>query len=244
LVVASVTNEDLKRSTNGSLARFEHLPVGATVAPTFFNGKITSIFQLVVVFVANKYKHDGINRHPFDKKHIKLIVDSEGAQYAPATLQVQARNHQTDFQRAASHFNDGHLFNYSIVGFQRVVELTQISNFDEERNVLKATSRLIVDLISAKRASKLIVIYSKRSLYFREDRRIFCEGEWEQQRHLDGHTGLVDFIGLVGLIRLIGLVDFIGDVGLVGINGCANLIDLQPTHDLVDHYGVIGIGSI
>jgi hypothetical protein len=86
----------------------------------------------------------------------------------------------------------------------------------------------------------LIVIYSKRSLYFREDCGIFCEGEWEQQRHLDGHTGLVDFIGLVGLIRLIGLVDFIGDVGLVGLNGCANLIDLQPTHDLVDHYGVIG----
>jgi hypothetical protein len=106
LVVASVTNEDLKGSTNGSIARFEHLPVGATVAPTFFNGKITSIFQLVVAFVANKYKHDCINRHPskenglrlFDKKHIKLIVDSEGAQYAPATLQVQACNHQTDFQ--------------------------------------------------------------------------------------------------------------------------------------------------
>jgi hypothetical protein len=55
LVVASVTNEDLKGSTNGSLARFEHLPVGATVAPIFFNGKITSIFQLVVAFVANKY---------------------------------------------------------------------------------------------------------------------------------------------------------------------------------------------
>ena len=106
LVVASVTNEDLKGSTNGSLACFEQLPVGATVAPTFFNGKITSIFQLVVAFVANKYKHDGINRHPskenglrlFDKKHIKLIVDSEGAQFAPATLQVQECNHQTDFQ--------------------------------------------------------------------------------------------------------------------------------------------------
>ena len=49
-----------------------------------------------------------------------LIVDSEGAQFAPATLQVQACNHQTDFQRAASHFNDGRLLNYSIVGFQRV----------------------------------------------------------------------------------------------------------------------------
>jgi hypothetical protein len=90
----------------------------------------------------------------------------------------------------------------------------------------------------------LIVIYSKRSLYFREDCGIFCEGEWEQQRHLDGHTGLVDFIGLFGLIRLIGFVDFIGDVGLVGLNGCANLIDLQPTHDLVDNYGVIGCADL
>jgi hypothetical protein len=67
LVVASVTNKDLKGSTNGSLARFEHLPVGATVAPTFFNGQITSIFQLVVAFVANKYKHDGIYQHPSEE---------------------------------------------------------------------------------------------------------------------------------------------------------------------------------
>ena len=36
-----------------------------------------------------------------DENNIKLIVDSEGAQYAPATLQVQARNSQTEFQQAA-----------------------------------------------------------------------------------------------------------------------------------------------
>jgi hypothetical protein len=77
----------------------------------------------------------------FDTKDIKLIVDSEGAQFAPATLQVQIHNHQTDFQRAASHFNDGRLLNYSIVGFQ-VVELIQIPNSEAEgnRNVLKTTS--------------------------------------------------------------------------------------------------------
>ena len=39
----------------------------------------------------------------------------------------------------------------------------------------------------------LIVIYSKRSLHFREDCGIFCEGEWEQQWHLIGHSRLVDF---------------------------------------------------
>ncbi len=80
-----------------------------------------------------------------------LIVGSEGAQFAPATLQVQARNHQTDFQRVASHFNNN-------VGFQRVVELIQILNSEGEHNVSKTTSRLIVDLISAKHVSKLIVI--------------------------------------------------------------------------------------
>ncbi len=134
LVVASVTNKDLEGSTNGSLARFEQLPVGVSSAPTFFNGKIPSIFQLVVAFVANKYKHDGISRHSpaenglylFIKKDIMLIVESEGAQFAPATLQVQARNHQTDIQRVVSHFND-------IVGFQRVVVLIRILNSEGER---------------------------------------------------------------------------------------------------------------
>jgi hypothetical protein len=90
LVVASVTNKDLKGSTNGSL---EQLPVGVSVPPTFFNGKISSIFQLVVAFVANKYKHDGISRHSpaenglrlLDGNNIKLIVDSEGAQFTSSS---------------------------------------------------------------------------------------------------------------------------------------------------------------
>ena len=167
---------DLKGSTNGSLAHFEQLPVGVSGAPTFFNGKMSSMFQLVVAFVANTYKHDGISRHPpaenelclFNKKDSMLIVDSEGAQFAPATLQVQARNHQTDFQRVASHFNN-------IVGFQKVDELIQILNSEGECNVLRTTSRLIVDLISAKHASKWIVIcnWTKISLIFREECTIF-----------------------------------------------------------------------
>jgi hypothetical protein len=158
LVVASVTNEDLKRSTKGSLAHFDQLPVGVSAAPIFFNGKISSIFWFVIAFLANKYNHYGISRHPppengpflFNKKDIRFIVNSEGAQFAPATLQVQARNHQTDFQQVASHF-------INIVGFQRVVELIPILNSEGERNVSKTTSRLIVDLISVKHLSKLIV---------------------------------------------------------------------------------------
>ena len=103
--MTSLLPRDLKGSTNGSLARFEQLPVGVSAAPTFFDGTIISIFQLVVESVAIKYTHDGISRHPpteiwlrlFEKKDIKLIVDSEEAQFAPATLQVQACNYQTDF---------------------------------------------------------------------------------------------------------------------------------------------------
>ena len=72
---------------------------------------------------------------------------------------------------------------------------------------------------------KLIVIYSKRSLRFRKDCGIFCEGEWEQQRHLDGQTGLVDFIGVVSLVGLVGficIVDFIGVVGSTWLTSSAS----------------------
>ena len=134
LVVASVPNKDLKGSTNGNL---KQLPVGVSVAPTFFNGKISSIIQLVVTFVANKYNHNGISRHSlaenglrlFDENNIKLIVDSEGAQFTPATLQVQARNHQNDVQQAASHFNNGRLLDYSIVCFQKGCRVNSDSTF-------------------------------------------------------------------------------------------------------------------
>jgi len=107
------------------------------------------------------------------------------------------------------------------------------------------SSQLIVDLISINQSSKniinssfkpqkLIVIYSKRSLHFREDCGIFCEGEWEQQRRLDGHTGLVDFIGLAN-------VDFIGLVGLNGLDGIVGLSCLDNLIGL-DHFGLGVIG--
>jgi len=40
------------------------------------------------------------------------------------------------------------------------------------------SSQLFVYIISAKRASKLIVIYSKIPLHFSDKYGIFCEGEW------------------------------------------------------------------
>ncbi len=92
---------------------------------------------------------------------------------------------------------------------------------------------------------QLIVIYSKRSLHFREDCGIFCEGEWEQQQHLDGHTGLVDFIGIISLVSLVGficIIDFIGIVGIVGIVGVNGFVVgiIGLAVDLIGRNGLIG----
>ena len=96
----------------------------------------------------------------------------------------------------------------------------------------------------------LIVIYFKRSLHFREVCGIFCEGEWEQQRHLNRHTGLVNFIGLVGLIGFIDFVNFIGVVRLVGLNllnGLIRIVGLSCLNDLiglVSFADLVGIVSV
>jgi hypothetical protein len=78
-----------------------------------------------------------------------------------------------------------------------------------------------------KQPSKLIVIYSKTSLHFCEDCRIFCEGEWEQQRQLDGYTDLIGF-GLIDLFSLVDQVDLIVGIGLIAIKWRLN--DFNGTH--------------
>jgi hypothetical protein len=149
-------------------------------------------------------------------------------------------------------------------GAQFVQIFYQLGNLD--------SSQLIVDLISviwsftniihgSFKPQNLIVIYFKRSLHFQEDCGTYCEGEWEQQwhlngytglvdfqqRHLNGHTGLVNFIGLVGLIGFIGFIDFIGVVGLVGLNGLIRIVGLSCLNDLIglvgfaDHVGIVGV---
>jgi hypothetical protein len=97
--------------------------------------------------------------------------------------------------------------------------------------------------------SKLIVIYSKTSLHFREDSRIFCEGEWEQQWHLDGHTNLIG-VGLIVHISLVGCMEFIGLDGLIGCIGCNDLISIVSLVGLVgivcliSRIGLIGLISL
>ena len=92
--------------------------------------------------------------------------------------------------------------------------------------------------------SKLVVIYSKRSLHFREDCGIFCEGEWEQQRHLNGHTGLVNFIGFICFVNFIGrvgLVDIVCFIHLINSIGLIGLVDLVGFICLVNFIGVVGL---
>ncbi len=90
-----------------------------------------------------------------------------------------------------------------------------------------------------------------------KDCGIFCEGEWEQQRQLNGYTNLVgvglivhislvgctEFIGLDGLIGcigrndLIGIISLVGLVGIVGLIGHNGLVGLINLVDLIDHIG-------
>ena len=94
--------------------------------------------------------------------------------------------------------------------------------------------------------SQLIVkvIYPKRSLHLCKDCGIFCEGEWEQQRHLDGHTSTVPHSLIVGLIcHFLGLINLIGlsnPIGLVGFISLINLVGLICLIDCISHNGLVG----
>jgi hypothetical protein len=80
---------------------------------------------------------------------------------------------------------------------------------------------------------KLIDV-SKTSLHFREDCGMFCEGEWEQKRRFNGHTGIVglglishpDLARLTGLVGFIGLINFIGLIGLISVDNLRWLVSL------------------
>ena len=91
------------------------------------------------------------------------------------------------------------------------------------------SSQLIVYIISAKRASKLIVIYSKIPLRFNDKYGIFCEGEWRQHNDAKNNSDIVArlhtcLIGKIGVVRdnglddrnVVGLIKLIELIGLVG----------------------------
>jgi hypothetical protein len=86
-------------------------------------------------------------------------------------------------------------------------------------------------------SSMLIVTYFKKiktSLHFRKDCRLFCEGEWEQKRRFNGHTGIIgiSFNGVSGIIGQISLSLLIGLC--IGLNGHIR------RNGLIDHMGFAG----
>jgi hypothetical protein len=88
--------------------------------------------------------------------------------------------------------------------------------------------------------SKLIVIYSKKSLHFREDCGMFWEGEWEEQSQQPKHD-LVDHYRVIGRADLINRISIVGQDNLVG----------HPDFGLVGHTGLgldgislVGLGFI
>jgi hypothetical protein len=151
---------------------------------------------------------------------LQLIVESfsTGAkQVAPATLRNDS------FKLIVALASEGAMFAPYI--FQ---DASYLYKLNHEGACVQATSF---------QTSKLIVMYSKTSLHFREDCGIFCEGEWEQQRQLNKHNGLVGFLGHNGLTGLIGLIGLItGLIVLVGLincigqlrcNGCNSLLSVE-----------------
>jgi hypothetical protein len=143
---------------------------------------------------------------------------------------------------------------------QLIVKLTP--NTDSEgvlaqENILNATCAILTSEGARVPTSKLIVIYSKKSLHFREDCEMFCEGEWEEQsqqpKHdLIDHYGvigradlidLIKFDGYNGLVKCNGLVDFIGVVGFVGLNRLVGIVGLSFLDDLIGLVDLVKIAK-
>jgi hypothetical protein len=125
---------------------------------------------------------------------------------------------------------------------------------------------LIVNLISAKWATKLIVIYSKIPLHFSNKYGIFCEGELRQ--HVDTNddgimaqqlTQIFDNnsnaaisqqlvgLGQTGLVGLVGRNSFVDHVGLFGhicLVGHINLVNHIGLFGHIDLVGCIGHNSL
>jgi hypothetical protein len=91
--------------------------------------------------------------------------------------------------------------------------------------------------------SKLIVIYSKKILHFREDCVIICEGEWEEQSQQPKHD-LVDHYGVIGRVDLIDLIKFVGYNGLVKCNGLVDFIDVVGFVGLDRLIGIVGLSCL
>jgi hypothetical protein len=158
-------------------------------------------------------------------------------------------------QGAASHFNDACIHKLIVVSVSEGALQVAPAQLAASSTILKLidaliyegaqfdsniyrhgdldSSQLTVYIIYAKRASQLIVIYSKKFLHFREDCDIICEGEWEEQSQQPKHD-LVDHYGVIGRADLIDLIK------IVGYNGQISLVSLIDRISLVSLSGFIG----
>jgi hypothetical protein len=114
-------------------------------------------------------------------------------------------------------------------------------------------------------SSMLIVTYVKKiktSLHFCKNCGMFCEGEWEQKRHFNGHTGIIgiSFNGVSGVISQISLSLLIGlciglnghirrnclidHMGLAGHTDIASASIISLVGCIVNHNGLIGLISL
>jgi hypothetical protein len=91
--------------------------------------------------------------------------------------------------------------------------------------------------------SKLIVIYSKKSLHFRKDCGMFCVGEWEEQSQQPKHD-LVDHYGVIGRTDLIDLIKFVGYNGLINCNGLLDFIGVVSFFGLDRLVGIVGLSCL
>jgi hypothetical protein len=181
--------------------------------------------------------------------------------------------HMNYFQQgAASHFNDACIHRLIVVSVSEGALQVAPAQLAASSTILKLidalisegarldsnlyrpgdldSSQLTVYIIYAKRASQLIVIYSKKFLHFREDCVSSCEGEWEEQSQQPKHD-LVDHYGVIGRANLIdlikfvkcnGLVDFIGVVGFVGLDRLVGIVGLSCLDDIIGLVDLVKIG--
>jgi hypothetical protein len=144
----------------------------------------------------------------------------------------------------------------------RIIDINPLLSlpFQEARMITPSLSRkFIVESFSEGArvpTSKLIVIYSKKFLHFREDCIIICEGEWEEQSQQPKHDlvdhygvigradliNLLKFVGYNGLVKCNGLVDFIGIVGFVGLDRLVRIVGLSCFDDIIGLVDLVKIG--
>ena len=244
---------DLSLSNTFSISKLDFISIKAKSNSAMLIDLPTSQRKAMIHF------YDGSSQ--FIVKYIYLL-DSEGAKTAISCKSttfgansVKLIETRTSQQSTMLYFNGG--------SSRLIVGYIYSSNSEGARSppttftITQAhdCQRLIVDFIAANESnhegawaqatsfqtSKLIVIYSKKSLHFREDCGMFCEGEWEEQSQQPKHY-LVDHYRVIGRANLIDRISLVGSIGFSGISGLAGQISLVSLSSFIGHVSFIDLG--